>query len=210
MSAARNHSATHLLHKALREVLGEHVNQAGSLVTPERLRFDITHFEAISNEELKVIEEKVNNVILSSLDIKCDIMNIKEAKEKGATALFGEKYGDEVRVVSMGDYSTELCGGTHLTNTSQVGMFKILSEGGVAAGVRRIEAITGKAVYEYLKERDGIISEVCVNLKSKEDNLIQRISSLLEENKNLSKELHDMKAKMSLQSVDSILILKLK
>lgn len=148
MSAARNHSATHLLHKALREVLGEHVNQAGSLVTPERLRFDITHFEAISNEELKVIEEKVNNVILSSLDIKCDIMNIKEAKEKGATALFGEKYGDEVRVVSMGDYSTELCGGTHLTNTSQVGMFKILSEGGVAAGVRRIEAITGKAVYE--------------------------------------------------------------
>ncbi|MFA8969939.1 alanine--tRNA ligase [Clostridioides difficile] len=204
MSAARNHSATHLLHKALREVLGEHVNQAGSLVTPERLRFDITHFEAISNEELKVIEEKVNNVILSSLDIKCDIMNIKEAKEKGATALFGEKYGDEVRVVSMGDYSTELCGGTHLTNTSQVGMFKILSEGGVAAGVRRIEAITGKAVYEYLKERDGIISEVCVNLKSKEDNLIQRISSLLEENKNLSKELHNMKAKMSLQSVDSI------
>ncbi|ENY8690861.1 alanine--tRNA ligase [Clostridioides difficile] len=204
MSAARNHSATHLLHKALREVLGEHVNQAGSLVTPERLRFDITHFEAISNEELKVIEEKVNNVILSSLNIKCDIMNIKEAKEKGATALFGEKYGDEVRVVSMGDYSTELCGGTHLTNTSQVGMFKILSEGGVAAGVRRIEAITGKAVYEYLKERDGIISEVCVNLKSKEDNLIQRISSLLEENKNLSKELHDMKAKMSLQSVDSI------
>ncbi|MDB3228671.1 alanine--tRNA ligase [Clostridioides difficile] len=204
MSAARNHSATHLLHKALREVLGEHVNQAGSLVTPERLRFDITHFEAISNEELKVIEEKVNNVILSSLDIKCDIMNIKEAKEKEATALFGEKYGDEVRVVSMGDYSTELCGGTHLTNTSQVGMFKILSEGGVAAGVRRIEAITGKAVYEYLKERDGIISEVCVNLKSKEDNLIQRISSLLEENKNLSKELHDMKAKMSLQSVDSI------
>ena len=164
MSAARNHSATHLLHKALREVLGEHVNQAGSLVTPERLRFDITHFEAISNEELKVIEEKVNNVILSSLDIKCDIMNIKEAKEKGATALFGEKYGDEVRVVSMGDYSTELCGGTHLTNTSQVGMFKILSEGGVAAGVRRIEAITGKAVYEYLQERDGIISEVCVNL----------------------------------------------
>lgn len=204
MAAARNHSATHLLHKALKEVLGDHVNQAGSLVTPERLRFDITHFEAISNEELKVIEEKVNNVILASLDIKCDIMNIKEAKEKGATALFGEKYGDEVRVVSMGDYSTELCGGTHLTNTSQVGMFKILSEGGVAAGVRRIEAITGKAVYEYLKERDGIISEVCVNLKSKEDNLIQRISSLLEENKNLSKELHDMKAKMSLQSADSI------
>ncbi|UWD47951.1 alanine--tRNA ligase [Clostridioides difficile] len=204
MSAARNHSATHLLHKALKEVLGEHVNQAGSLVTPDRLRFDITHFEAISNEELKVIEEKVNNVILSSLDIKCDIMNIKEAKEKGATALFGEKYGDEVRVVSMGDYSTELCGGTHLTNTSQIGMFKILSEGGVAAGVRRIEAITGKAVYEYLKEKEGIISEVCVNLKSKEDNLIQRIGSLLEENKNLSKELHDIKTKMSLQSADSI------
>ena len=120
MASARNHSATHLLHKALKETLGEHVNQAGSLVTPERLRFDITHFEPISKEELDIVERKVNDVILQSLDIDCEVMGINEAKEKGAMALFGEKYGNEVRVVSMGDYSIELCGGTHLNNTSQV------------------------------------------------------------------------------------------
>ena len=205
MASARNHTATHLLHRVLKDVLGEHVNQAGSLVTSERLRFDVTHFEAISKEELKVIEEKVNEAILASLDINCENMGINEAKEKGAMALFGEKYGNEVRVVSMGDFSIELCGGTHLNNTSQVGMFKILSEGGVAAGVRRIEAITGKAVYEYLKERDAVINDVCTSLKAKEDNLRQRASQLVDENKALVKELHDLKAKMSLQSADSIL-----
>ena len=209
MASARNHSATHLLHKALKEVLGEHVNQAGSLVTSERLRFDVTHFEAITKEELKVIEEKVNDVILESLNITCENMSINDAKNKGAMALFGEKYGDEVRVVSMGDYSIELCGGTHLTNTSQIGMFKILSEGGVAAGVRRIEAITGRAVYNYLKEKEEIISNVCSNLKTKEDSLSQKVTSLIEENKSLSKELHDMKTKMSLQAVDSVLDSKL-
>ena len=160
MASARNHSATHLLHKALKETLGEHVNQAGSLVTPERLRFDITHFEPISKEELDIVERKVNDVILQSLDIDCEVMGINEAKEKGAMALFGEKYGNEVRVVSMGDYSIELCGGTHLNNTSQVGLFKILSEGGVAAGVRRIEAITGRSVYEYLNNRDELIISI--------------------------------------------------
>ncbi len=205
MASARNHSATHILHKVLKEVLGEHVNQAGSLVTPERLRFDVTHFEAITKDELKVIEDKVNEVILSSLDINCENMSINEAKEKGATALFGEKYGNEVRVVSMGDFSIELCGGTHLNNTSQIGMFKILSEGGVAAGVRRIEAITGNAVYEYLKKKETLINEVCASLKTKEDSLVQRVSSILEENKTLSKELHDIKTKMSLQSVESVL-----
>jgi len=209
MASARNHSATHLLHKALKETLGEHVNQAGSLVTPDRLRFDITHFEPISKEELDIVERKVNDVILQSLDIDCEVMGINEAKEKGAMALFGEKYGNEVRVVSMGDYSIELCGGTHLTNTSQIGMFKILSEGGVAAGVRRIEAITGRAVYNYLKEKEEIISNVCSNLKTKEDSLSQKVTSLIEENKSLSKELHDMKTKMSLQAVDSVLDSKL-
>ena len=209
MASARNHSATHLLHKALKEVLGEHVNQAGSLVTSERLRFDVTHFSSITKEELKVIEEKVNDVILESLNITCENMSINDAKNKGAMALFGEKYGDEVRVVSMGDYSIELCGGTHLTNTSQIGMFKILSEGGVAAGVRRIEAITGRAVYNYLKEKEEIISNVCLNLKTKEDSLSQKVTSLIEENKSLSKELHDMKTKMSLQAVDSVLDSKL-
>ena len=205
MASARNHTATHLLHKVLKEVLGEHVNQAGSLVNAERLRFDVTHFEAISKDELRLIEEKVNDAILASLEINCENMGINEAKEKGATALFGEKYGMEVRVVSMGDFSIELCGGTHLKNTSQVGMFKILSEGGVAAGVRRIEAITGKAVYEYLKERDTVIADVCTTLKAKEDNLTQRATQLVEENKSLAKDLHEIKAKMSLQSADSIL-----
>ena len=205
MASARNHSATHLLHKALKETLGEHVNQAGSLVTPERLRFDITHFEPISKEELDIVERKVNDVILQSLDIDCEVMGINEAKEKGAMALFGEKYGNEVRVVSMGDYSIELCGGTHLNNTSQVGLFKILSEGGVAAGVRRIEAITGRSVYEYLNNRDELIEETCNALKTKEDNLVHRVNALVEENKSLTKELHDVKAKMSLQSADKIM-----
>ena len=205
MASARNHSATHILHKVLKEVLGDHVNQAGSLVTSERLRFDVTHFEAITKEELKVIEEKVNDIILESLNITCENMSISDAKNKGAMALFGEKYGEEVRVVSMGDYSIELCGGTHLTNTSQIGMFKILSEGGVAAGVRRIEAITGRSVYNYLKEKEEVISNVCSNLKTKEDSLSQKVTSLIEENKSLSKELHDMKTKMSLQAIDSVL-----
>ncbi|MFR5746577.1 MAG: alanine--tRNA ligase [Romboutsia timonensis] len=205
MASARNHTATHLLHEALKEVLGDHVNQAGSLVTPERLRFDVTHFEPISKEELKAVEEKVNKAILDALEVNCEIMNINDAKEKGAMALFGEKYGNEVRVVSMGDYSVELCGGTHLTNTSQVGLFKILSEGGVAAGVRRIEAITGHAVYEYLTNRDNMINEVCSTLKTKEDNLVQRANHLVEENKALAKELHETKTKLNLQSVDSLL-----
>ncbi|MGL4912990.1 MAG: alanine--tRNA ligase [Romboutsia sp.] len=205
MASARNHSATHILHTVLKEVLGDHVNQAGSLVTPDRLRFDVTHFEAITKDELKLIEEKVNDAILASLEINCENMSINSAKEKGAMALFGEKYGDDVRVVSMGDFSIELCGGTHLTNTSQIGMFKILSEGGVASGVRRIEAITGRSVYNYLNERENLISNVCSNLKIKEDSLVQRVSSLLEENKNLGKELHEVKTKMSLQSIESVL-----
>ncbi|MGL5347474.1 MAG: alanine--tRNA ligase [Peptostreptococcaceae bacterium] len=205
MASARNHSATHILHKVLKEVLGDHVNQAGSLVTPERLRFDVTHFEAITKDELKLIEEKVNDAILEALDIESENMSINDAKEKGAMALFGEKYGNEVRVVSMGDYSIELCGGTHLTNTSQIGMFKILSEGGVAAGVRRIEAITGKAVYNYIREREEALATICASLKTKEDSLCQRVTSLLEENKSLGKELHEVKTKMSLQSIDSVL-----
>lgn len=205
MASARNHTATHLLHEALKQVLGDHVNQAGSLVTPERLRFDVTHFEPISKEELKIVEEKVNAAIFDALEINCEIMNIKDAKEKGAMALFGEKYGNEVRVVSMGDYSVELCGGTHLRNTSQVGLFKILSEGGVAAGVRRIEAITGHAVYEYLANRDAIINDVCIALKTKEDNLVQRANTLMDENKSLTKELQDVKTKLNLQSVDTLL-----
>lgn len=205
MSCARNHSATHLLHKALKEVLGNHVNQAGSLVNKERLRFDVTHFEAITKDELKLVEQKVNQAIFNSLPIVCENMNIDEAKNKGAMALFGEKYGDVVRVVSMGDYSVELCGGTHLTNTSQIGMFKILSESGVASGVRRIEAITGEHVYNYINSKENTLNEVCNTLKTKEDVLVSKVNSLVDENKNLAKELKELKTKMSLQSVDSLL-----
>lgn len=205
MSCARNHSATHLLHKALKEVLGNHVNQAGSLVNKERLRFDVTHFEAITKDELKLVEQKVNQAIFNSLPIVCENMNIDEAKNKGAMALFGEKYGDVVRVVSMGDYSVELCGGTHLTNTSQIGMFKILSESGVASGVRRIEAITGEHVYNYINNKENTLNEVCNTLKTKEDVLVSKVNSLVDENKNLAKELKELKTKMSLQSVDSLL-----
>lgn len=205
MDAARNHSATHLLHKALRVVLGDHVNQAGSLVEPDRLRFDITHFEPMTNEEISKVEALVNCYVFEALDINDYQMNITEAKEMGAMALFGEKYGDIVRVIKMGDCSVELCGGTHLKNTSEVGMFKILSEGGVAAGVRRIEAITGKAVYKYLLEKDNILSEVSTVLKTREDNLLNRAKGLVEENKELEKELHSLKSKMSTASADAAL-----
>ena len=205
MDAARNHTATHLLHKALKVVLGEHVNQAGSLVEPERLRFDITHFEPITKEELSRVERMVNDFILESHPINATVMNINDAKEMGAMALFGEKYGDQVRVVKMGDCSIELCGGTHLDNTSEVGMFKILSEGGVAAGVRRIEAITGRAVYNYILEKDRKIAEVADVLKAREDNLVHKAQTIVDETKSLEKELHDMKSKLSMQNADSVL-----
>lgn len=205
MDAARNHSATHLLHKALKMVLGEHVNQAGSLVEPDRLRFDITHFEPISKEELSEIERIVNSFVLDSMEITDYQMNIEEAKKMGATALFGEKYGDVVRVIKMGDASIELCGGTHLKNTSEVGLFKILSEGGVAAGVRRIEAITGRAVYNYILEKDSLIENVAEVLKTREDNLYNKAVSLTDENKELEKELHSLRSKMSMESADEAL-----
>ncbi|MFI3209584.1 MAG: alanine--tRNA ligase [Peptostreptococcaceae bacterium] len=204
MASARNHTTTHILHKVLKDVLGDHVNQAGSLVNKDRLRFDVTHFEAITKEEISLIEKKVNDVILDAISLDSEVMNINDAKKKGAMALFGEKYGDSVRVVSIGDFSVELCGGTHLNNTSQVGMFKIISESGVASGVRRIEAITGKAVYEYLNSKEELINEVCKNLKTKEDSLSQRVLSLVDENKSIQKELKDLKTSMSLKSVESL------
>lgn len=205
MNTARNHTATHLLHKALKVVLGEHVNQAGSLVEPDRLRFDITHFEPISKEELDKIERLVNEYILSAHDITAEIMDIDVAKSMGAQALFGEKYGKEVRVLTMGDVSIELCGGTHLTNTSQVGLFKIISEGGVAAGIRRVEAITGRSVYNYMVEKQELLNNIAETLKTREDNLVEKAKNILEEKKTLDKELHDIKSKMSMQNADSIL-----
>ena len=178
MATARNHSATHLLQKALKMVLGDHVNQAGSYVTNERLRFDFSHFAAMTVDEIKKTEEIVNNAIFASYDIKCDYMNIDEAKASGAMALFGEKYSDRVRVVSMGDFSKELCGGTHLKNTAQAGLFKIVSESGVAAGVRRIEAVTGQNYINYVNEREEILLNTAKRMKI---NNLYELSAKVEE-----------------------------
>ena len=198
MSTARNHTATHLLQAALREVLGTHVEQSGSYVCDKYLRFDFSHFAAMTTEELLATEKAVNEAILKNMAVTTESMNIDDAKKLGAMALFGEKYGDVVRVVRAGDFSTELCGGTHVNATGCIGLFKIMSESGVAAGVRRIEAITGLNSYEYLKERDTIISDVAAALKSNENNIIKKIASLQTELKDTKKALED--ARMSKQA----------
>ena len=157
----KNHSATHLLQKALKTVLGSHVEQKGSLVTPDRLRFDFAHFQPMTAEEIAEVETLVNKEIRAALPVTTDVMNIEEAKKSGAMALFDEKYSENVRVVSMGDFSKELCGGTHVANTSEILAFKILSESGIAAGVRRIEALTGDAVFAYYKEQEAQLANDC-------------------------------------------------
>lgn len=177
----RNHTATHLLDKALRDVLGSHVAQAGSLVSADRLRFDFSHFEAMTAEQIKMVEQIVNEKILDAIEVEVKELPINEAKKLGAIALFGEKYGEIVRVVSVGDYSVEFCGGTHLKNTAQAGLFKIISEGGVAAGVRRIEAITGTGVLDYIDKKDTLIGEVCASLKTSETELAHRAESVMED-----------------------------
>ncbi len=189
----RNHSATHLLHKALKEVLGSHVAQAGSYVDAHRLRFDFSHFEAMTPQQLSEVENKVNEAILAGLDVTVQELPIEEAKKLGAAAQFGEKYGDIVRVVSMGDYSIEFCGGTHLTNTAQAGLFKLLSEGGVAAGVRRIEAVTGRGVMEYIHERDEMIAASASSLKTNEHDLVKKAAAIVNELKDAQKEIEKLK-----------------
>lgn len=206
MAISRNHSATHLLHKALKTVLGTHVAQAGSLVENDRLRFDFSHFEAMTPEQLTETEQLVNDAILESMPITTQELPIQEAKKLGATAQFGEKYGDVVRVVSMGDYSVEFCGGTHLTNTAQCGLFKILSEGGVAAGVRRIEAVTGRGVLDYIRENDALISRTAAALKT---NLVheidQKAESAMAELKEVQKKVEAIKAKMAAAKASDIM-----
>ncbi|MCM8901230.1 alanine--tRNA ligase [Caldicoprobacter algeriensis] len=204
LAAARNHTATHLLHSALREVLGPHVEQAGSLVTPQRLRFDFSHFSALSSEEILKIERLVNQKIMEAIPVEVVETTFDRAKEMGAIALFGEKYGDIVRVVRIGDFSIELCGGTHLTNTGQAGMFKILSESGVAAGVRRIEAITGFEVYNHILNQERLIGDICRELKTNPSDLEGRIQGLVAQIKEQEREIEQLRAKLASSLVDSL------
>ncbi|WP_066311812.1 alanine--tRNA ligase [Bacillus sp. FJAT-29814] len=192
----KNHTATHLLHRALKDVLGEHVNQAGSLVEPDRLRFDFSHFGQVKPEELEQVEKIVNEKIWNSMEVDISLKPISEAKSMGAMALFGEKYGDIVRVVKVGDYSLELCGGCHVPNTSVIGLFKIVSEGGIGAGTRRIEAVTGESAYRALNEQVGLLKDAADKLKTSPKEVGGRIDTLLAELKHLQRENESLAAKL--------------
>jgi len=204
-STSKNHSATHLLQKALQTVLGDHVKQAGSLVDKDKLRFDFTHNEALSKEELKQVEDMVNKKISEAIEVKTQVMSLNEAKKTGAMALFGEKYGQTVRVVKMGDFSTELCGGTHVANTSDIAVFKIVSESGIASGVRRIEAITSKGVFDYYKNMESILLNAAVKAKAEPSMLVKKIESMQEEIKELSKENEKMKSELAKGALGDVL-----
>ncbi len=205
MATSRNHSATHLLQKALRTVLGTHVEQAGSYVSAERLRFDFTHFTALTEQELKEVENIVNQKIFESLEINTCQKSIEDARQMGAMALFGEKYGDIVRVVTMGDFSIELCGGAHLTNTAQVGTFKIISENGIAAGVRRIEALTGTEALKYYQSQEEQIKQICKAVKANAENVVYRVEQIVSEQKESAKEIEKLKSKLAGGAVEEIL-----
>lgn len=192
----RNHTATHLLHAALRKVLGSHVRQAGSLVEPARLRFDFTHYQALSQEEIEKIENLVNEKILEAIDVKTEIKSYDEAVKEGAMALFEEKYGDVVRVVKVADFSEELCGGTHVSNTGQIGLFKITSESAVSAGVRRIEAITGFNLLNYLRSNEQLLDSLKNEIESSRSEILDKVRKLIEEKKTLEKELAMLKRKL--------------
>ncbi|MBO4873030.1 MAG: alanine--tRNA ligase [Lachnospiraceae bacterium] len=204
-ATARNHSATHLLQKALREVLGDHVEQSGSYVDAERLRFDFSHFAAMTPEELRKVEDKVNEAILSATPVSTDLMSLEEARQSGAMALFGEKYGDVVRVVRMGSYSTELCGGTHVANTAQIGCFKILSESGIAAGVRRIEALTAANLLSYYRDLEVRLAKAAAAAKTTPDELEKKIGQYQGEIKALSQENEQLKAKIAGASMGDVM-----
>ncbi|WP_249871011.1 alanine--tRNA ligase [Oceanobacillus saliphilus] len=204
-SVIKNHTATHLLHQALKDVLGKHVNQAGSLVTPERLRFDFSHYSGVSSKELEQVEQIVNEKVWESIAVAIDNKKLDEAKEMGAMALFGEKYGDVVRVVQIGDYSLELCGGCHVTNTSEIGLFKIVSESGIGAGTRRIEAVTSKHAYDFLNDKLSLLTTAAGLLKSNEEQLPERIENLQNELKVVQKENESLHAKLSNLEASSIL-----
>lgn len=203
--SARNHSATHLLQKALRTVLGTHVEQAGSSVNEERLRFDFTHFSAMTPEELKKVEDMVNEQISKGLDVVVKNMSIEEAKKTGAQALFGEKYGDIVRVVNMGGFSIEFCGGTHVKNTSEIMAFKIISESGVAAGVRRIEALTSDGLMKYYAQMEETLKNAAHLLKATPETLADKITHMIAENKSLHSEVESLKNKMAQEAAGDVM-----
>lgn len=205
LATMRNHTATHLLHKALKEVVGEHINQSGSYVSPDGLRFDFNHYAQVTKEQLQKVERLVNEKIYESIDVTTDIMDIESAKKTGAMSLFDEKYGNMVRVLSVGDFSKEFCGGTHVSNTNQIGMFKIISEGAVSSGVRRVEAITGAAVYDYMTANDSLIDDISIAVKSNRATLEKRIESLVEENKSLAKLLKNAQNESAKGDMDSII-----
>lgn len=198
LATARNHTSTHLLQKALRSVLGDHVEQSGSMVSEERLRFDFTHFQPVSDKELVEIEQMINDAILEAMPVSTRVMSQTEAREIGAMALFGEKYSDMVRVITVGDekaaYSIELCGGTHLNNTAQAAQFRILSETGIASGVRRIEAVTGKAAYRLAIDDSDVLKECCDVLKANKDQLVRKIKNTIDEVKSLEKQMEQIRS----------------
>ena len=204
-ATVKNHTATHLLHKALKEVLGEHVNQAGSYVGPDRLRFDFSHFGQVTKEELEQIERRVNEQIWKDIAVQIGEHSIDEAKKMGAMALFGEKYGDVVRVVSVGDYSLELCGGCHVSRSSEIGLFKIESESGIGAGTRRIEALTGRGAFEWLKAQEETLKEVGALVKANATNVVQKVESVLADLKEARKENESLQAKLGNSQLDDLL-----
>lgn len=208
-SIRRNHTATHMLHSALKMVLGNHVNQAGSLVDEHRLRFDFTHFTAVTLEELKKIEAIVNENIMKVYNVNTNVMNLEEAKESGAMALFDEKYKDEVRVVSVGDFSKELCGGTHVKNSGEIGVIKIVSEAGVAAGIRRIEAVTGFNAINFMEEKENVIKDAALSLKCSEKDVLNKIHLQAAELKDKEKEIIELKNKLT-SNVEEELLSKIK
>ncbi len=205
LATARNHTATHLLHKSLRLVLGDHVAQAGSLVSPDRLRFDFHHFQPMTSEEKLMVEQLVNDAILRNDPVKTTVMTLDEARQTGAMALFDEKYGDKVRVVSVGEFSRELCGGTHLRQSSEACLFRFVSEGGVAAGIRRIEGVTGLAAWQLVRQQDQQLHEIGSLLKTAPQELPRRVESLLEKNHQLEKELEIEHSRQTANAADQLI-----
>jgi len=192
-----NHTATHLLHAALRKVLGLHVAQKGSLVSPERLRFDFAHYSAVTPDELREIERLVNAEVRANAAAETRLMQYDDAVAAGAIALFGEKYDDEVRVLRVGDFSTELCGGTHASRAGDIGLFRVVSEGGIAAGVRRIEAVTGEGAFEYVVQTDHMLKDISGMLKATRDDVEEKVRQIVERSRRLEKEIGQLKDKLA-------------